>query len=97
MPAAGPAVWCRGPLPAHVPPGRWVIRLGYYTATAGLAVVDVSGQRIEVPVRSGLNAVDVPVTAGFDQVWLSLEHPTDTLCLATATVGVPTASPVGSP
>ncbi len=48
-------------------------------------------------MQSGLNAVDVPVTAGFDQLWLSLEHPTDTLCLATATVGVPTASPVGSP
>jgi hypothetical protein len=89
---AGAAV----PFQRTIPPGRWVIRLGYYTATAGLAVVDVSGQRIEVPVRAGLNAVDVPVTAGFDQVWLSLEHPSDTLCLATATVGVPTASPVGS-
>ena len=85
------------PFQRTVPPGRWVVRLGYYTATPGLAVLDVGGQRIEVPVQSGLNAVDVPVTAGFDQVWLSLEHPTDTLCLATATVGVPTASPVASP
>ena len=85
------------PFQRTVPPGRWVVRLGYYTAASGLAVVDVAGQRIEVPVRSGLNAVDVPVTAGFDQLWLSLEHPTDTLCLATATVGVPAASPVGSP
>ena len=85
------------PFQRTVPPGRWVMRLGYYTATSGLAVLDVGGQRIEVPVQSGLNAVDVPVTAGFDQVWLSLEHPTDTLCLATATVGFPTASPVASP
>jgi len=85
------------PFQRTVPPGRWVVRLGYYTATAGLAAVDVAGQRIEVPVQAGLNAVDVPVTAGFDQVTLALEHPTDTLCLATATVGVPTASPVGSP
>ncbi|HYN67069.1 MAG TPA: hypothetical protein VES93_09285 [Ornithinibacter sp.] len=85
------------PFQRTVPPGRWVLRLGYYTATSGLAVVDVAGQRIEVPVQAGLNAVDVLVTAGFDQVWLSLEHPSDTLCLATATVGVPTASPAGSP
>ena len=85
------------PFQRTVPPGRWVVRLGYYTATPGLAVVDVAGQRIEVPVQTGLNAVDVPVTAGFDQIWLSLEHPTDTLCLATATVGVPSASPVSSP
>lgn len=86
---AGTAV----PFQRSVPQGRWVLRLGYYTANPGLAVLDVAGQRIEVPVQSGLNAVDVPVTAGFDELRLSLEHPSDTLCLATATVGVPTASP----
>ena len=90
---AGAAV----PFERTVPPGRWVVRLGYYTAESGLAVVDVAGQRIEVPVQSGLNAVDVPVTAGFDELRVSLEHPTSTLCLATATVGVPTAAPGDGP
>ena len=85
------------PFERTVPLGRWVVRLGYYTANPGLVVVDVAGQRIEVPVQSGLNAVDVPVTAGFDELWVSLEHPRDTLCIATATVGVPTASPGGGP
>lgn len=84
------------PFQRTVPPGRWVVRLGYYTANPGLAVVDVAGQRLEVPVQAGLNAVDVPVTAGFDELRLSLEHPTDTLCLATATVGVPRPSAGGT-
>jgi hypothetical protein len=84
------------PFQRTVPMGRWVVRLGYYTADAGLAVVDVAGQRISVPVQSGLNAVDIPVTATFDELTMSLEDPTATLCLATATVGVPSSSPESS-
>jgi hypothetical protein len=85
------------PFQRTVPMGRWVVRLGYYTADAGLAVVDVAGQRISVPVQSGLNSVDVPVTATFDELSIALEHPTSTLCLASATAGVPTYWPERSP
>jgi hypothetical protein len=85
------------PFQRTVPMGRWVVRLGYYTADAGLAVVDVAGQRISVPVQSGLNSVDVPVTATFDELSIALEHPTATLCLASATAGFPTSPPEGSP
>ena len=49
------------PLQGLVPEGRWVVRLGYYTAAAGLMTMDVAGQRVEVPVQSGLNATDVVV------------------------------------
>lgn len=85
------------PFQRSVPTGRWVVRLGYYTAEAGLAVVDVAGQRISVPVQSGLNTVDIPVTATFDELSIALENPTATLCLATATVGLPATSPGSSP
>lgn len=79
------------PLAGVVPPGRWVARVGYYTASAGLMTMDVAGQRIEVPVQSGLNATDVVVEGSFDQFLLRLDDDTATLCLASLEVGVPTA------
>ena len=78
------------PMAGRIPQGRWVVRLGYYTSQDSVAVVDVAGTQVLVPVRSGLNATDVVVTGSFDEFRMSLQHPSATLCLATATVGVPT-------
>ena len=78
------------PMAGRIPQGRWVLRLGYYTSQDSVAVVDVAGTQILVPVRTGLNATDVVVTGSFDEFRMSLQHPSATLCLATATVGVPT-------
>ena len=78
------------PMAGRIPQGRWVLRLGYYTSQDSVAVLDVAGTQVLVPVRAGLNATDVVLTASFDDFRMSLQHPTATLCLATATVGVPT-------
>lgn len=84
------------PMTGQIPQGRWVMRLGYYTSQDSVAVVDVAGTQLLVPVRSGLNAVDVVVVGSFDRFRVALQHPTATLCLATATVGVPTpVTPAG--
>lgn len=74
-----------------VPMGRWVLRLGYYTNADTFGTIVVAGAAIRFPVRQGLNAIDVPVTGGFEHFEISIEAPDTTLCLATATVGVPEA------
>lgn len=70
-----------------VPPGRWVLRLGYYTNVDSFGTVAAGGVAVRFPVRRGLNAVDVPLTATFDRMEVSIEAPDATLCLAAAEAG----------
>ena len=69
--------------------GRRVLRLGYYTAAPVLLVVDVGTQRATVQLLGGLNALDIPLTAGFGSFTAYLEDPSATVCLATVEVGEP--------
>lgn len=82
---SGAVVPLRGPVPA----GRLVARVGYYTGSAGLVSMDVAGRRVDVPVRSGLNAVDVVVEGPFDRIALRLEGVSGTVCVASLDVGRP--------
>jgi hypothetical protein len=79
----------RIPLQSAVGPGRHILRLGYYTNREGYALVDMAGQRMRIPIRSGLRAIDLPVGGGFSDVGIVLEHANATVCMAAVTVGVP--------
>jgi len=79
------------PMTAQVPPGRWVVRIGYYTGADGFAVVDVAGTSQRFAVRSGLNAVQLVVEGGFDRLRMTLDQSGATLCLTDAAAGIPRA------
>lgn len=81
------------PMQGEVPPGRWVLRIGYYTSADGFAEVLVAGSRQRFAVRSGLQAVDVVVNGGFTNFRMTLDDPVATLCLTDASAGVPTPGP----
>jgi hypothetical protein len=72
-----------------VPFGRWVLRIGYYTASDGFATIDVAGQTFRFAVRNGLQAVDVVVLGAFDGFQATIDDHEATLCLTNATAGVP--------
>lgn len=73
----------------QVPPGRWVVWIGYYTGADGFAVVDIAGASQRFAVRSGLNAVQLVVEGGFDRFRMTLDQAGGTLCLTDAAAGVP--------
>jgi hypothetical protein len=77
------------PMRASVPPGRWVLRIGYYTDRDGFATVDVAGSTQRFAVRDGLNAIELVVEGGFDGFLATLEGHESTLCLTNASAGVP--------
>lgn len=77
------------PMTGQVPPGRWVVRIGYYAGADGFAVVDVAGTRQRFAVRSGLNAVQLVVEGGFDRFRMTLDQAGATLCLTDAAAGIP--------
>ncbi len=77
------------PMTGQVPPGRWVVWIGYYTGADGFAVVDIAGASQRFAVRSGLNAVQLVVEGGFDRFRMTLDQAGGTLCLTDAAAGVP--------
>jgi hypothetical protein len=91
-PQCGYAVGANGvwvPMQTPVTFGRWVLRIGYYTATDGFMTVDVAGTSQRFPVRSGLNAVDLVVDGAFEGFEATLEAHDTALCLTNASAGTP--------
>jgi hypothetical protein len=77
------------PMRASVLPGRWVLRIGYYTSADGFATVDVAGSTQRFAVRDGLNAIDLVLEGGFDGFRAVIEGQDAVLCLTDAAAGVP--------
>lgn len=77
------------PLQSQVDVDRAVLRIGYYTNTRLLMDVETGGTSQSVPVRPGLNGVDLVVSGSFDEVTLSLEGDPATVCVASLEVGYP--------
>lgn len=79
------------PLDRGMPGGRHVVTIEYFTNTRSPMTLVLSEREIQVPVREGLNTVQVPVTHdGMLQVVLRLESGTDVVCIGEVQVGSPT-------
>ncbi|WP_193614398.1 hypothetical protein [Nocardioides lijunqiniae] len=75
---------------------RMVLRVGYYTAARGSLLVEAGEQERVVPLRDGLNVVDMVVTGRLDSLSLQLRQDErrdepGTVCVASATIGFPVA------
>jgi hypothetical protein len=75
---------------------RMVLRVGYYTSARGSLLVDAGDRQLVVPLRDGLNVVDMVVSGRMDSVSMQLRQDerrdeAGTVCVASATVGFPVA------
>jgi hypothetical protein len=72
---------------------RWVVELSYLSGTPGRVQVSYGGPAVEVPLRSGLRRVYIPIQGRGPNVVIKPESAIPGLCVGGVTVGSPVAAP----
>jgi hypothetical protein len=82
------------PLESAVPPGRWVVRMGYYTSAETFAAVQVADDEIGFAVNPGLHVIyfEVSVEGAVEGVHVALADARATMCVSNVDVGLPRAA-----
>lgn len=82
------------PMAGSVPSGDRVLRIGYLTSGDTYAEVEVGTDTIRIPIRSGIRTIQMPVSSAFSEISLTLENPSQTVCVGAVVAGVPTPAPL---